>query len=228
MWMRFAVPGVFLLFLLLFLILRKKSYFSILCRVLCLALTIWKAIEYALTPLVPTELSHLSYLLLGLSFGFFIRPFYFGAGALSLFSAVGYLLGVIISPNIFLHNMSLPIVLRGIFTHGLLFFLSLYALFYGFKVRRRDIFFPILFAAAVLFVNYLQLEGYISIPYFDPNGKAMIMILDGSLLSYVFDSYTRFDALLCQLSIYAAFILLFYLLNRLSYRASTERRNLIV
>lgn len=229
MWMRYVVPLTFLAFLLIFLMFRRrKPAFSITCRIIACILLVWKIVEYIYTPLVPTELSHLSYLIIGVSLTFFIKPFYFGSGALGLISALGYMIGVILNPNIFLHNMSLPIVIRGIFTHGLLFFLSLYLLFYGFECKKRYMVFPILVAAAALFMNWLQIEGYISIPYFNPNGKALVMILDGSLLSYVFDSYPSWAIYLTQGCIYVGFVLLLFLLNRLSYLASDYKKNHLV
>ena len=229
MWMRYAVPLTFLVFLLIFLLFRrKKPAFSITCRVIACILLVWKIVEYIYTPLVPTELSHLSYLIVGVSLTFFIKPFYFGSGALGLISALGYMIGVILNPNIFLHNMSLPIVIRGIFTHGLLFFLSLYLLFYGFECKKRYMAFPVIVAAAALLLNWLQIKGYIAIPHFNPNGKALVMILDGSLLSYVFDSYPNWAIYVTQAGIYIGFLLLLFALNRLSYLASDYRKNRLV
>ena len=229
MWMRYAVPLTFVGFLLIFLLFhRQRPAFSIVCRIVAGILLIWKIIEYIYTPLVPTELSHLSYLIIGVSLTFFLKPFYFGSGALGLISALGYLIGVILNPAIFLRNMSLPIVIRGIFTHGLLFFLSLYLLFYGFECKKRYMVFPIIVAALALFMNWLQINGYISIPYFDPNGKALVMILDGSLLSYVFSSYPTWAIYVTQVGIYIAFLLLLLALNRLSYLASDYKKNHIV
>ena len=216
---RISVGGGFLLAFLIYLLLRRfRNFETAIMWVVGTALLIEKIIEYIMTPLLPTELSHWSYLLLGLAIMLHMRFLYFGAGSLGLLSAFGYFLGVMVFPPMFLQTMSTPIVIRGIITHSLLLLLSLHCLLSAKKVTLFDMAFPLLFTAALVVFNYLLMNDKVVLPGWNPNGKVLVMILDGTLLQYIVKDYPSWAVPVMQVAIGVSFVVVLFALNRLSRR----------
>lgn len=226
---RTSVGGGFLLAFLIYLLLRRfRNFETAIMWVLGTALLIEKVVEYILTPLLPTELSHWSYLLLGLAIMLHLRFLYFGAGSLGLLSAFGYFIGVMVFPPMFLQTMSTPIVIRGIITHSLLLLLSLHCLFSAKKVTLLDIVFPLVFTAALVVFNYLLMNDKVVLPGWNPSGKALVMILDGTLLQYIVKDYPAWAVPLMQATIGVAFVAVLFALNRLSRRFCEDYRRYLI
>lgn len=226
---RISVGGGFLLAFLIYLLLRRfRNFETAIMWVVGTALLIEKIVEYILTPLLPTELSHWSYLLLGLAIMLHLRFLYFGAGSLGLLSAFGYFLGVMVFPPMFLQTMSTPIVIRGIITHSLLLLLSLHCLFSAKKVTLLDMVFPLVFTAALVVFNYLLMNDKVVLPGWNPSGKALVMILDGTLLQYIVKDYPGWAVPIMQVTIGVVFIAVIFALNRLSRRFCEDYRRYLI
>lgn len=226
---RISVGGGFLLAFLIYLLLRRfRNFETAIMWVAGTALLIEKIVEYILTPLLPTELSHWSYLLLGLAIMLYLRFLYFGAGSLGLLSAFGYFLGAMVFPPMFLQTMSTPIVIRGIITHSLLLLLSLHCLFSAKKVTLFDMVFPLLFTAALVVFNYLLMNDKVVLPGWNPNGKALVMILDGTLLQYIVKDYPGWAVPVMQVAIGVSFVAVLFALNRLSRRFCEDYRRYLI
>ena len=226
---RISVGGGFLLALLIYLLLRRfRNFETAIMWVVGTALLIEKIIEYILTPLLPTELSHWSYLLLGLAIMLHMRFLYFGAGSLGLLSAFGYFLGVMVFPPMFLQTMSTPIVIRGIITHSLLLLLALHCLLSAKKVTLFDMAFPLLFTAALVVFNYLLMNDKVVLPGWNPSGKVLVMILDGTLLQYIVKDYPSWAVPLMQVGIGVSFVVVLFALNRLSRRFCEDYRRYLI
>lgn len=226
---RISVGGGFLLAFLIYLLLRRfRNFETAIMWVVGTALLIEKIIEYAMTPLLPTELSHWSYLLLGLAIMLHMRFLYFGAGSLGLLSAFGYFLGVMVFPPMFLQTMSTPIVIRGIITHSLLLLLSLHCLLSAKKVTLFDMVFPLLFTAALVVFNYLLMNDKVVLPGWNPSGKVLVMILDGTLLQYIVKDYPSWAVPVMQVAIGVSFVAVLFALNRLSRRFCEDYRRYLI
>ncbi|HIU45146.1 MAG TPA: hypothetical protein IAC52_02485 [Candidatus Enteromonas pullicola] len=226
---RISVGGGFLLAFLIYLLLRRfRNFETAIMWVVGTALLIEKIVEYILTPLLPTELSHWSYLLLGLAIMLRLRFLYFGAGSLGLLSAFGYFLGVMVFPPMFLQTMSTPIVIRGIITHSLLLLLSLHCLFSAKKVTLLDMVFPLVFTAALVVFNYLLMNDKVVLPGWNPSGKALVMILDGTLLQYIVKDYPGWAVPIMQVTIGVVFVAVVFALNRLSRRFCEDYRRYLI
>ena len=226
---RISVGGGFLLAFLIYLLLRRfRNFETAIMWVVGTALLIEKIIEYAMTPLLPTELSHWSYLLLGLAIMLRMRFLYFGAGSLGLLSAFGYFLGVMVFPPMFLQTMSTPIVIRGIITHSLLLLLSLHCLLSAKKVTLFDMVFPLLFTAALVVFNYLLMNDKVVLPGWNPSGKVLVMILDGTLLQYIVKDYPSWAVPVMQVAIGVSFVVVLFALNRLSRRFCEDYRRYLI
>lgn len=226
---RISVGGGFLLAFLIYLLLRRfRNFETAIMWVVGTALLIEKIIEYVMTPLLPTELSHWSYLLLGLAIMLHMRFLYFGAGSLGLLSAFGYFLGVMVFPPMFLQTMSTPIVIRGIITHSLLLLLSLHCLLSAKKVTIFDMVFPLLFTAALMVFNYLLMNDKVVLPGWNPSGKVLVMILDGTLLQYIVKDYPSWAVPVMQVAIGVSFVVVLFALNRLSRRFCEDYRRYLI
>ena len=226
---RISVGGGFLLAFLIYLLLRRfRNFETAIMWVVGTALLIEKIIEYVMTPLLPTELSHWSYLLLGLAIMLHMRFLYIGAGSLGLLSAFGYFLGVIVFPPMFLQTMSTPTVIRGIITHSLLLLLSLHCLFSAKKVTIFDMVFPLLFTAALMVFNYLLMKYKVVLPGWGPSGKVLVMILDGTLLQYIVKDYPSWAVPVMQVAIGVSFVVVLFALNRLSRRFCEDYRRYLI
>lgn len=226
---RISVGGGFLLALLIYLLLRRfKNFETAIMWVVGTALLIEKIVEYIMTPLLPTELSHWSYLLLGLAIMLHMRFLYFGAGSLGLLSAFGYFLGVMVFPPMFLQTMSTPIVIRGIITHSLLLLLSLHCLLSAKKVTLFDMAFPLLSTAALVVFNYLLMNDKVVLPGWNPSGKVLVMILDGTLLQYIVKDYPSWAVPVMQVGIGVSFVVVLFALNRLSRRFCEDYRRYLI
>lgn len=226
---RISVGGGFLLAFLIYLLLRRfRNFETAIMWVVGTALLIEKIIEYAMGPLLPTELSHWSYLLLGLAIMLHLRFLYFGAGSLGLLSAFGYFLGVMVFPPMFLQTMSTPIVIRGIITHSLLLLLSLHCLLSAKKVTLFDMAFPLLFTAALVVFNYLLMNDKVVLPGWNPSGKVLVMILDGTLLQYIVKDYPSWAVPVMQVAIGVSFVVVLFALNRLSRRFCEDYRRYLI
>lgn len=226
---RISVGGAFLLASIIYLILRRFRNFEVaITWVIGTILLIEKIVEYILTPMLPTELSHWSYLLLGLVIMLHMRFLYFGAGSLGLLSAFGYFLGVMVFPPMFLQTMSTPTVIRGIITHSLLLLLSLHCLFSAKKVTLFDMAFPLLFTAALMVFNYLLVNYKVVLPGWTTSGKALVMILDGTLLQYIVKDYPSWAVPVMQVAIGVSFVVVIFALNRLSRRFCEDYRRYLI
>lgn len=226
---RISVGGAFLLAFIIYLILRRyRNFETAITWVIGTILLIEKIIEYAMAPLLPTELSHWSYLLLGLAIMLHLRFLYFGAGSLGLLSAFGYFIGAMVFPPMFLQTMSTPTFIRGIITHSLLLLLSLHCLFSAKKVTLLDMVFPLVFTAALVAFNYLLMNDMITLPGWNPRGKALVMILDGTLLQYIVKDYPGWAVPVMQVAIGVSFVVMLFALNRLSRRFCEDYRRYLI
>lgn len=225
---RLFVGLLFLAFLLLALVLRKRKLTLPVVFVVGVFLGVYRAVQFAHYAVegmatYPIEISHIAYftqagiLLSG------IPQLQFFAGFLSLCCGIGYFIGAMASPGSMMANLDLFTVVQGVIIHGILLFCGILMLFGIRRYKKRVFLYTFLGLLLIVLFAYL-VQSDVLYPGVSKGGYVILKMIDGTLLNYLFPemAVTPLVRSLTLSFILAVAILLAFLFYFLNHRLVQE------